>query len=60
MTFRQAMELNPGDQVWWNDPDEGKCSRRYTIGQIEFIGDIIRIVDREDNSVLECFSKELQ
>lgn len=32
-------QLHPGDEVTWNDPDEGKCSRTGIIAQIEFIGD---------------------
>lgn len=31
--------LKAGDQVTWNDPDGGICSRTVTIGEIKFRGD---------------------
>jgi hypothetical protein len=51
-------KLNPGDEVFWNDPDDGVCSRVYVISRICISGDIITITD-VDGSDLECFAKEL-
>jgi hypothetical protein len=37
--------LSTGDEVFWNDPDDGICSRNIKIQQIEFHGDVIQITD---------------
>lgn len=63
MKIDDAKELCPGDEVYWNDPDDGACSRYYVIHTIELrchvgVGDIARIVE-QDGSVLECFISEL-
>lgn len=59
MTNEEVRKLQPGDEVYWNDPDEGNCSRWYTIQTIVLHGgEIVRITDRMGNS-LECFSEEL-
>ena len=58
MRIKDVRELNPGDEVFWNDPDDGDCSRMYTINRICISGDIITITD-VDGSDLECFAKEL-
>ena len=59
MTVAAAKELHSGDQVFWNDPDGGLCSRYYTIESIELFDDeMVRIYD-VDGDVLECFAREL-
>lgn len=61
MTLEEVRLLHRGDEVWWEDPDEGKCSRHYKILEIEIIDieeEAISLVD-EDGSVLECFASEL-
>lgn len=58
MTLAQFRRLKAGDQVFWTDPDGGKCSRFYLIASIERIGMIVRIVEK-DGSVLECYKEEL-
>jgi hypothetical protein len=56
--------LRGGDEVYWNDPDDGQCSRFIVIRTVEYIGpkgdldSIIRIVGA-DMDVLECFAGEL-
>lgn len=50
--------LQPGDEVFWNDPDNGQCSRVYRIQTIERNGDVISITE-PDGSYLECFANEL-
>lgn len=57
-------ELHAGDEVFWNDPDEGACSRTLKISYITYHGEIgdadciIQITER-DGSLVECFAKEL-
>ena len=51
-------KLQPGDEVFWNDPDDGICSRYYTIQHIELNGNIVCITD-VDGSSLEAFAHEL-
>lgn len=58
MILREVGNLIPGDEVQWTDPDDGLCSRTYTISQIEIEGEIVKIWDR-DGSYLECFASEL-
>jgi hypothetical protein len=52
-------KLKKGDKVYWNDPDEGACSRFYLIKNITIRPDLVRIED-EDGSVLECPIEELE
>lgn len=59
MQMRYAEQLKVGDQVYWNDPDEEKCSRHYTIQTIEFLGDGCVSITDKDGSHLECFVSEL-
>lgn len=58
MTRAEAKKLNPGDEVFWTDPDEGICSKVYTIHSIEVRGSVVIIRDT-DGSELECFTEEL-
>lgn len=60
MTRKEAQSLHPGDEVFWNDPDDGKCSRTYHIRTIEVLAqsDIV-IIHGYDGSSLECFASEL-
>lgn len=50
--------LKHGDEVYWTDPDEGACSRYFTIRSIYISGDIVTITDI-DGSDIECFAEEL-
>ena len=58
MTRRQVQQLRPGDQVHWDDPDNGLCSKTITIQEIEATGDIVHITDISGGE-LECYAKEL-
>ena len=58
MTLKEVKRLHPGDEVYWNDPDDGICSRVYTIASIVVNGKVVSITD-VDGSVLECFAEEL-
>jgi len=57
--FKEEIDkLQPGDEVFWNDPDAGACSRPYTIGTIKIKGTIVSITDVSGDT-LECFGHEL-
>ena len=59
MRISEAKKLHRGDEVLWNDPDGGACSRVYKIQHIEWFSDCcVRIMD-EDGSTLEAFAREL-
>jgi len=58
MNITEALKLDSGFKVFWEDPDEGKCSRYYTISKIEIKGTILCITDI-DGSYIECFAHEL-
>lgn len=48
--------LNIGDEIYWNDPDDGLTSDHYTIK--EFLsGDIVLLIN--DHSETEAFLHEL-
>jgi hypothetical protein len=59
MTIAKAKKLQPGDEVFWNDPDDGACSRVYKIQTIEINGNVVTIME-PDGSVLECYARELR
>lgn len=58
MRITDAKKLNSGDQVYWQDPDDGACSRMLTIQGIEVNGNVVSI-EEPDGSVVECFAREL-
>lgn len=48
-----------GDEVTWNDPDEGTCTRTGILSDIEYIGgETFRIVF-EDGWETEVYAEEL-
>lgn len=59
MTMRQVRKLHQGDEVFWEDPDEGTCSKTIVIKEISIKGDIVSITGR-DGADLECFARELK
>ena len=58
MTFEEVARLRRGDEVFWNDPDEGLCSRYLIIQTIEVKGNIV-VIQEDDGTNLECFAEEL-
>lgn len=58
MTLKNVRKLQPGDQVTWNDPDGGACTRTGTIQAISINGSIVSIT-WQDGSDLECYAREL-
>jgi hypothetical protein len=58
MTLREVKKLHPGDEVTWNDPDDGACTRTGVIQSIKVTGNVVQIT-WQDGSDLECFAREL-
>jgi len=58
MRVSDTKKLHPGDQVKWNDPDEGTCSRVLTIQTIEINGNVFTIME-PDGSVIMGYAREL-
>ena len=59
MKIKQALKLHSGDEVFWNDPDNGLCSRQYCISEIKHLGGKAFSILDKDGSHLECFCNEL-
>jgi len=53
--------LKPGDEVTWNDPDDGKCSGVYKVTSIEEAGPSgpIYHLRNEEGSEVDAFEHEL-
>jgi hypothetical protein len=50
--------LGTGDEVYWNDPDEGICSGHATfIGHMSYVDGVSVIV--KDDVKMQVFTKEL-
>ena len=66
MTVQQVQALRPGDEVKWNDPDKGLCTRIIKIQHIEVcsdgkpaVDDVVKITDVNGDYV-EVFAHELE
>ena len=59
MRISDVKKLGKGDQVFWNDPDGGACSRILNIKTIDvYPGGGVHICD--DLGEVECYARELQ
>jgi len=59
MKIADIKQLKRGDKVFWNDPDNGACSRIYDIDTIQIVNpEMVRILE-DGASELECPPKEL-
>jgi hypothetical protein len=60
MDMQQVRGLQHGDQVYWNDPDNGICSRLLKVRSVKELGDegAVRIIEI-DGGEIECFAHEL-
>lgn len=56
MDKKEADQLHPGDEVYWNDPDDGVSSGHYTV--LGRHGDILYLKNL-DGSEVEVFAHEL-
>lgn len=52
-------KLHNGDEVTWNDPDEGRCTRRGIISSIEYQEDDAAIITWQDGGITGVFLHEL-
>lgn len=59
MKIADIKNLKPGDRVYWNDPDEGRCSGIITIKEITIKNDRHIVIEKNDGGVVECFPHEL-
>lgn len=64
MTYEQVLRISLGDTVFWNDPDEGICSRELCVSSIRVGADQGEDTEVDlscaDGSVLMCLARELQ
>ena len=60
MTIKEVKQLHNGDEVYWEDPDNGECSKHITIQTI-VIGEVSGIISiyGKDGDYLQCFAHEL-
>ncbi len=58
MQISAIKKLCRGDQVFWNDPDGGACSRHYTILLIKYMSGVVKLTDIHGD-YLECYAREL-
>lgn len=59
MKISDVRKLHQGDEVYWEDPDEGRCSRVLKIQTINVSGNVVSIME-PDGSVVECYARELR
>jgi hypothetical protein len=58
MTEEAVLELQNGDEVFWEDPDDGLTSRHIIIQSISVRGEMVSITGI-DGDYLECLADEL-
>lgn len=59
MTREEAESLRPGDRVWWDDPDNGACSREYVVESARVLPDDEVVLTSSDGSTLHAPLGEL-
>lgn len=59
MRISDVKKLHSGDEVFWNDPDEGLCSRMLKIHSIEFVPPNVFKIEEVDGSCVEVYAREL-
>jgi hypothetical protein len=59
MRIADIKKLHKGDEVFWNDPDEGACSRMLKIHSIEVIPPNVVKIEEVDGSYVEVYAREL-
>jgi hypothetical protein len=60
MNIKDVRKLRKDDEVYWNDPDNGLCSKTIKIATVEVrLPCYTVIITGDDGSYLECFASEL-
>jgi hypothetical protein len=64
MTLVEVQKLKTGDHIFWNDPDDGSCSRSFVVASIgiraEEDGDVLLSLTDPDGDELECLAVEIR
>ena len=50
------MDFHIGDEVWWEDPDDGICSGKYEVVDIDIDQDVLILSN--GSSIVEAYSDE--
>ncbi|MCD6434938.1 MAG: hypothetical protein J7L15_00900 [Clostridiales bacterium] len=58
MTLKEVKKLHTGDEVFWEDPDDGLTSRNITIQSVKVQGEVV-CISGKDGDELECYAHEL-
>lgn len=58
MNAKDISKYTIGDTIYWNDPDDGKTSRYFTIADLKVEGDIVKITSIWGDYI-ECLPEEL-
>lgn len=60
MNIKDVLKLRKDDEVYWNDPDNGLCSKTLKILKIEVRKPLQTVIITDVNGdTLECFASEL-
>jgi len=60
MTTAEVKALKPGDNVYWQDPDDGLCSRTLTIRTIDASRDDFVVIEDTEGDELWATPAELR
>jgi hypothetical protein len=59
MLISEVKKLKPGDEIFWEDPDGGECSRVLKIKAIRLTRNVVHITETS-GAYVECFARELR
>ena len=59
MKLSEVKKLHNGDEVYWHDPDEDRCSRYLSIRSITCYAGGVVVIEETSGAVVECFAREL-
>lgn len=59
MTINDLKKLHSGDEITWNDPDDGICSRTEAIQSLDFKGDGVVGIHWLDGGYTEALTSEI-
>jgi hypothetical protein len=55
MTLTKVRKLQAGDEVYWNDPDEGLCSHSIKVIEADVVGNIVKLTGTDVKTGTECY-----